>query len=222
MRGLYDGLFLFGDEKTGTYWNHMTGEALYGPLAGKRLELYNVLHSTVRQVLAQDPAALVAISEHPRVALQQGPRQRVSWLSRLMRRGERGLSGQFLGTIREEDDRRPTMELGIGIWNGSTARYYPMPAVEEQGRVILDTFEGRSVLVYYDPTAYALISHYTTADRVWWEDDVLRLSTGERIENGLLFNEDGDQIEAESPLQVFTRWYGFSLTFPATEIYGES
>ena len=201
----------------------MTGGAMYGPLAGKRLELYNVLHSTAGQVLAQDPAALIAISEHPRVALTaERGRRRGSWLSRLMRRGERGLSGQFLGTIREEDDRRPTMELGIGIWNGSTARYYPMPAVEEQGRVILDTFEGRSVLVYYDPTAYALISHYTTADRVWWEDDVLRLSTGERIENGLLFNEDGDQMEAESPLQVFTRWYGFSLTFPATEIYGES
>ena len=22
------------------------------------------------------------------------------------------------------------------------------------------------------------------------------------------------------PLQIFTRWYGFSLTFPDTEIYG--
>ncbi len=201
----------------------MTGEAVYGPLAGKRLQVYNVLHSTVRQVLAQDRAALVAISEHPRVGLfSDGSEPGGSWLSQLTRWGERGLSRQFLGTIREEDDRRPTMELGIGIWNGSTARYYPMPVVvEEEGRAMLDTFEGRSVLVYYDPTAYALIAHYTTADRVWWEDDVLHLSTGDRIENGLLFNEDGDQIEAESPLQVFTRWYGFSLTFPATEIYGE-
>ena len=41
-------------------------------------------------------------------------------------------------------------------------------------------------------------------------------------ENGLLFNADGDQIETEAPLQVFTRWYGFSLTFPSTEIYGET
>ena len=200
----------------------MTGEALYGPLAGKRLQLYNVLHSTVRQALAQDPAALVAISEHPRVGLfSDGSEPGGSWLSQLTRWGERGLSRQFLGTIREEDDRRPTMELGIGIWNGSAARYYSMPAVEEQGRAMIDTFGGRSVLVYYDPTSYALVAHYTMADRVWWEDDVLRLSTGARIENGLLFDEDGDQVETEAPLQVFTRWYGFSLTFPATEIYGE-
>ncbi len=91
-----------------------------------------------------------------------------SWFSRLTRRGQRGLSGDFQGTIRAEDDRRPT-----------------------------------------------------TADGVWWEDDVLHFSTGERIENGLLFSEDGTQLEAEAPLQVFTRWYGFSLTFPDTEIYGD-
>ncbi len=201
----------------------MTGEAVYGPLAGKRLEVYNVLHSTVQQVLAQDRTALVAISEHPRVDLFSDPsEQNPSRRSQLKRWGDRGLSRQFLGTIREEDDRRPTMELGIGIWSGPAARYYSMPAIEEQGRALLDTFEGRSVLVYNDPTAYALIAHYTTADRVWWEDDVLHLSTGERIENGLLYNESGDRVEAEAPLQVFTRWYGFSLTFPATDIYGES
>ena len=223
LSGLYDGLFLFSDETTGTYWNHMTGQAVYGPLAGKRLELYNVLHSTVGQVLSQDPDALIAISQHPRVALRETePRQRGSWLSRLFRRGERGLSGQFLGTIREEDDRRPTMELGIGIWDGAEARYYSMPAVEEEGRALLDTFGGRRVLIYYDPTAYSLAAQYTTAEHVRREDDVLRLSTGDRIEDGILYNQEGARAEVERPLQVFTRWYGFSLTFPDTEIYGES
>ena len=113
------------------------------------------------------------------------------------------------------------MELGIGIWDGSEARYYAMPAVEERGRALLDTFRGRTVLVYYDPTAYALVAQYTTAQSVEWEGDVLRLSTGERIENGLRFAEDGSRVEVEHPLQVFTRWYGFSLTFPHTEVYGE-
>lgn len=200
----------------------MTGEALYGPLAGERLPVYNVPHSTVGQLLSQDPGASIAISEHPRVALPDAPpEERVSWLTRLMRLGDRGLSRQFKGTIRAEDERRPTMEMGIGIWDGSLARYYGLPDVESKGRALLDTFRGRTVLVYYDPTAYALVAQYTTADRVWWEDDVLRLSTGEHIENGLRFAADGTRAEVESPLQVFTRWYGFSLTFPHTEIYGE-
>ena len=29
--GLYDGLFLMRDEETGTFWDHLTGEAVYGP-----------------------------------------------------------------------------------------------------------------------------------------------------------------------------------------------
>ena len=223
LSGLYDGLFLFSDERTGTYWNHMTGEALYGPLAGKRLALENVLHSTVEHVLADDPNALVAISEHERVALNETASQGSdSWLSRLLRRLERGLSEQFKGTIEAEDDRRPTMELGIGVWNDSGARYYAMKTVEEQGQALFDTFDGQKVLVYYDPTAHALAAQYTAADRLWWEDDVLHLSTGERIEDGIRFAEDGSRVAVERPLQVFTRWYGFSLTFPGTEIYGDS
>ena len=122
LGGLYDGLFLFKDERTGTYWNHMTGEGLYGPLAGKRLAAENVLHSTVGQVLAEGPETLVAISDHPRVVIRETAASR-PWLSRLRARMQRGLSEQFKGTIREEDDRRPTMELGIGIWNDSGARY---------------------------------------------------------------------------------------------------
>ena len=166
--------------------------------------------------------ARVAISDHPRVALQERTRRGpVSWLSRLIRRGDRGLSGEFEGTIRTEDDRRPTMELGIGVWNDSGARYYAMETVEEHGRALLDSFDERRVLVYYDPTAYALLALYTTSERVWWEGDVLRFSDGGRIEDGLRFAEDGERVEAERPLQVFTRWYGFSLTFPNAEIFGE-
>ena len=35
--GLYDGLFLMRDEETGTFWDHLTGEAVYGPGEGTNL-----------------------------------------------------------------------------------------------------------------------------------------------------------------------------------------
>ena len=60
--GLYDGLFLMRDEETGTYWDHLTGEAVYGPEAGKVLEVANLLHSRAGQVLANHPDALIALS----------------------------------------------------------------------------------------------------------------------------------------------------------------
>ena len=61
--GLYDGLFLMRDEETGTFWDHLTGEAVYGPQVGTVLEIANLLHSRADQVLANDPGALIALSD---------------------------------------------------------------------------------------------------------------------------------------------------------------
>lgn len=36
--GLYDGLFVMQDVDSKTLWNHITGEALYGPRVGSALE----------------------------------------------------------------------------------------------------------------------------------------------------------------------------------------
>ncbi len=45
--GLYNGLFLLRDEESGTYWDHMTGEAVYGPLVGSTLDVSYLMQSTV-------------------------------------------------------------------------------------------------------------------------------------------------------------------------------
>lgn len=215
-QGLYDGLFLMADRETGTYWSHLTGEALYGPLAGERIPVENVLHTSVRQVLDEDPETLVALSEHPRASRRA---ERGGPLARLLSR-VRGVPDIFPGTMGAEDERRPRMDMGIGLWTESgAARYYPLEAVEARGRALPDTFDGRRVLVYYDPNAYALLALHVDADRVSWDGDVLHLSGGERIENGLLLGPDGERLPMERPQQVFTRWYGFSLTFPEAEIY---
>ena len=48
---------------------------------------------------------------------------------------------------------------------------------------------------------------------------MLKLSDGRYIRAGALFAPDGTKLEAERPMQVFTRWYGFALTFPKAEVY---
>lgn len=222
-QGLYDGLFIMWDEESGTYWNHLTGEALYGPLAGTRLPVHNVLHSTVEQALALDPEALIAISDHERASGRRGRGgrgRRGGGRGNLMSRAGRGLSQFFLGTMGEEDGRRETMDVGLGLWMDEDSRYYSQDDVMEQDRALLDTFRGRTVLVYYDPSTFNLGAHFVEADRVWWEDDTLHLSSGHYIRNGVMHNEDGSRLRIERPLQVFTRWYGFALTFPDAEIYG--
>ena len=63
--GLYDGLFVLGDQQTETLWSHMTGEGLYGTHAGYRMPVSNLLQMNVGQALTMDPFMSVAISDHP-------------------------------------------------------------------------------------------------------------------------------------------------------------
>lgn len=215
-KGLYDGLFLMADAKTNSYWNHMTGEAVYGPLAGTRLELENLLHTTVEQALAEDPETIVAISSHPGAIMRYSQAGTLaSLLARII-----DVPEFFPQTIAREDDRLERMDIGIGIWGDTgLARYYSKVTVDDNQRFVFDSFEGRGTLVYYDPTAHALQALYTDAEGARWDGAILRLSNGQRIEKGVLFEADGSRAEVERPLQVFTRWYGFSLTFPDTEIF---
>ncbi len=213
-KGLYNGLFLMYDDESGSWWNHMTGEAVYGPEAGKRLPLWNLVHTTVGQALQADPQTRVALSDHQRA---RGPQ---STLGEILGRYTR-LPEIFPQTLGGEDGRRPRMDLGIGLWSGADARYYAVETLRAEGGAVLDTFAGRAVLVYNDPSAYAPMAQYTDADRVWWDGEIVRMSDGRYIEEGVTHAADGSRVEVDRPLQVFTRWYGFSLTFPETELYGE-
>jgi len=211
--GLYDGLFLMRDEETGTYWDHMTGEAVYGPLVGTSLEVANLRQTTVAQVLGASPDAMVALSDRT-----MGEDEDLQTQGLLARVGSR-LNAMFSATVKEEDTRRPTMDLGMGIWQGDVARYYPYDHVLQAGKAVIDTFEGRRVLVYLDPAAYALSALYVEGDTPQWDGDVLRLSDGTYVEGGVVYGASGSKTTVNRPLQVFTRWYGFSLTFPDTEIF---
>lgn len=214
-QGLFDGLFLMRDEESGTFWDHMTGEAVYGPMVGSSLEVQPLVMTTAEQALEMAPDARITLSDQ---AIRSDSDMKVDGLLA----GIRGrLNAFFQGTVAEEDDRRPTMDLGLGLWTDDDATYYPMDRVREEGRAIVDTFNGENVLVFIDPKTFVLSAFIVGGDEVEWDGDVLRISDGSYVENGILRDASGGKVEAARPLQVFTRWYGFSLTFPETEIWGK-
>ena len=214
-QALFNGLFLMRDEESGTFWDHMTGEAVYGPLVGDSLEVAPLLQTTVDRALRMDPDASIALSDQ---ALRTDDEMKVGGLLA----GIRGrLNDMFSSTVEREDARRPTMDLGIGLWTDAEARYYPMEELRAQGRAIIDSFAGERVLIDVDPQNFTPAALIVDGDEPEWSVDVLRLSNGSHIEEGLLYDSDGERLEMLRPLQVFTRWYGFSLTFPQTEIYPE-
>ena len=50
--GLYDALFVMQDETSKTLWNHITGEAMYGPHVGRTLgPVGNMLQMSVEQAI---------------------------------------------------------------------------------------------------------------------------------------------------------------------------
>lgn len=213
-RGLYDGVTILADRETGTIWNHITGEAMYGPLAGSKLPTSNLLHTTVKQALRSFPDLEIAISDRPIAARTS---RWSPWAEKIPILGDR-----LRGTMATEDMRRPTMDLGLGIWTERTRRYYPMETVVEQGSAVLDRLDGRGLVVYFDPEARALGAFYMEAESATWEEDVLRFDNGAYMTHGILYDARGAQLTIERPLQLFTRWYGFALTFPGTEIYEPS
>ena len=131
----------------------------------------------------------------------------------------RQLRPGFRATIAEEDTRRPTMELGLGIWAGSEQRYYPMELVRELGGAALDQLDGRSIVVYMEPESFTLAALYADASAATLTDAGLDLGGVGVLRGGVLYDSDGQRREIERPLQLFTRWYGFALTFPGTTIY---
>ncbi len=226
--GLYDGLFVMQDVESKTLWNHITGEALYGPHVGRSLgPMGNMLQTTAAQALAGDPETQVAISNRPYFA---GGRRRGPAGGRGAGQGVGGryepgnpnarLSPAFVDTLGTEDLRLPRMTMGLGIVTDATVRFYSMESVEERGAVI-DVLDGRRILVYVDPTTFTPAALFVDAREATIAEREVRLDTGGIVRDGLLYDADGSRAEADRPQQFFSRWYGFALTFPAPEIFGQ-
>jgi hypothetical protein len=125
----------------------------------------------------------------------------------------------FVPTLGREDARRPRMDIGLGVWTATTRRYYPMELLRQRGAFI-DQIDGRSVLIYIQPETATPAAMFVTAGNARMEGRDVRLDNGRIVRMGVLLDRDGKRLTAERPQQLFTRWYGFSLTFPGSEIAG--
>ena len=213
-RGLYNGLVLLGDRESGSFWDHITGECVYGPLKGYQLEIFPLLHMNVRQALTAYPDTQLAISKQS--FKQQAMAGITDW-----RRKSKGnwIPPYFKKTMGEEDMRRPRMEIGLGVWTDIFRRYYPLETLRTHGNALIDALGERRLLIYIDPTSGAPAALYTDATQCTWRDNVLHLDTGESIREGSLYDTQGAIQSVTRPMQLFTRWYGFAYTFPNCEVY---
>jgi hypothetical protein len=130
------------------------------------------------------------------------------------------LNDKFIGSLGTEDTRRPRMDLGLGLSSGDRNRYYPMAAIQARG-AFFDVFDNRKVLIYMDPDTFTPAALFVDAAGVKVDGKDIRLADGRIIRSGLLLGRDGKPQPVDRPLQNFTRWYGFALTFPGSEVFGQ-
>jgi len=210
-RGVYNGLSLLWDRESGSFWDHITGEAVYGPLKGKKLPVFNLLQMNVQAALADDPELEIAISSRDI--------ETNIWSPYLDESAD--LPVTYIPSMAEEDTRRPTMDIGLGVWTDDVQRYYPLRTLRQRNRAVVDRLGGKSILIYIDALSGTPVAIATRAKSAEWRGEDLYLDSGEVIRQGVLLDKNGHKMAVKKPMQFFTRWYGFAYTFPKCEIFSQ-
>ncbi len=96
-----------------------------------------------------------------------------------------------------------------------------MAQIRERGSAFMDQIDGRSVLIYIDPENNSPAAIFVNSARAEMNDKEVHLDNGAILRRGVLFDRNGRRQIAELPQQMFTRWYGFALTFPGCEVSGQ-
>lgn len=143
VTGLANGLAVLGDEETWSAWDHITGEAFDGPLAGERLAAWPIVISSVAAELERDRSLLVLRQSYRwtlKRVLQSVPTYRTTAERTRFPPGfRRTLSGPV-------DPRRPVFEPGLGVIVGERARFYPFAGLPD-GSAVTDEWFGRPLYV---------------------------------------------------------------------------
>lgn len=179
--GLTNGLAILADRETRTHWDHITGEATEGPLAGYQLEVWPVHMTTVAAALAEHPDITIFRSSYRSLR-----RKIAEILYPHFIHGSVWLPGFFYASMNEPiDSRLDKLTQGLGVVVGKKAKYYPLNCIPGEG--IQDLWLGRLL---------------------WVKREAL---------SGVPYARWGGTNEA--PMQLLSRWYGFSFTYPQCEIY---
>ena len=178
--GLYNGVVLLTDDETRTYWDHITGAAVHGPLKGRSLEVWHTPITDVATALQDYPELDLSRSRMPLWG------RLMAWIAKGRWRGDKGLIPFFFRrTMEEADERLHEHTNGLGVIVDGEARFYPMAGI---GGGVEDLWGERTLAVSIDPR--------DGIPRALWAD-------------------------GRAPMQLFTRWYGFSATYRGCRIFGE-
>jgi hypothetical protein len=123
LTGINNQNFLMGDEQTGSWWQQASGEAVFGPLKGRRLDL-----------VPYDEIGFAAWKrEHPGGRVLR-PDDTAPW-KRFSQNWEADTARLPVVTPARTGDPLKPREVVVGIRLGGAARAYPLEALQRQSPV---------------------------------------------------------------------------------------
>ena len=139
------------DEETGTWWQQVSGEAILGPLKGRRLNLiaHDELLFSVWQ--REQPEGRV-LRPDEKLASKYAP---ADWEDRVGR--------MPVVTPSEANEPLPPRELIIGITAGDASKAYPFSKLQQHAPVV-DTLGGVPILIIMDDTKKSVRAFERTVD----------------------------------------------------------
>ncbi len=219
VAGVYNGMLLMSDKETGSYWDHITGQGVLGKYENHQLEIlqsHQIL--TAKEVLEHYPECLYGLTK-------------MNFLQKLMAKfqnwkantdGKGFLPPGFRNSMSIIDNRLPEMEMGLGIWVDSKAKFYPTKLIKQNGNYLFDKFNNQDVLIYISPTTSTPTAIYVyEATTVSFIGERLSFQNGDYLLGGNLYALNNEKLDISAPNHIFSRWYGFVSTFSNCEIKNE-
>ena len=134
LTGINNQNFLMQDEQTGSWWQQVTGEAIFGPLKGRRLDL--VFHDEVTFGTWR--------REHPETRVLR-PDDSAPWRE-FSKDWEAETAKLPVVTPARPGSPPPPREVVAGVRVGEIARAYPWDLLKKQSPV-LDTLAGKPIVL---------------------------------------------------------------------------
>jgi hypothetical protein len=142
LAGINNQNFLMRDAETGTWWQQISGKALFGPLAGQQLEFMRSDELTFGLWKQEAPEGLVLSP----VAASEVDYAKKDWETRMATRPvpENLHGGEF-----------EPRELVLGVAVGSASRAYPLSTVLKQSP-LQDSLSGTPLILVVGPDGKSL------------------------------------------------------------------
>jgi hypothetical protein len=208
LAGIHDGNALLRDEQTESVWQQSTGEAIFGPLKGRRLELMRSDELSFGLWRAENPAGSVLrpVDRLTWLYRNQGWEKFVEWFPAVMDTSKTGLNAR---------------ELVFGVATASGSKAFPARAVLPAG-LIQDRVGGEPVLLVVGPDQLSVRAFRVPANTMFLRkgDSVIDAESSSVWDFSGCAAQGARRGERLEPLNVVRQyWFDWRLYHPATEIH---